>query len=242
MQDRYVGDVGDYAKYSFLNALSEGQRLGIACYLFPDESHNADGKHIGYLSQPNLWRHVAPDLFDALKNIVDLNQRSTRFVEQSEIFPRPTKFTSECLHFDGQNFERASWRSNWFSRTEKALDDCEIVFADPDNGFCLDEDFKPGKRLSWKRLPVAEVHTLSAGRTAVFYHHNTRRAGGHDLENEYWLDQLGLDSFAVKASVGSARSFFVVNTKKEHREAATAWMELFNRQVKGKPKATAFRL
>jgi hypothetical protein len=52
MQDRYFGDVGDLGKYGLLRALSglneEPQlRLGVVWYLFPDESHNTDGKHLG---------------------------------------------------------------------------------------------------------------------------------------------------------------------------------------------------
>lgn len=70
MQNRYVGDIGDFAKYSFLNALSVGKKVGIAWYLYPDECHNADGKHITYLSEPNLWRNKDMLVFDGLKLFV----------------------------------------------------------------------------------------------------------------------------------------------------------------------------
>ena len=30
MQDQYVGDIGDFAKYALLRRLSEGKRLGVA--------------------------------------------------------------------------------------------------------------------------------------------------------------------------------------------------------------------
>ena len=242
MQDRYVGDIGDYAKYSFLNALSNGQRLGIAWYLFPDQSHNADGKHIGYLNRPELWRHAAPELFDLLKDVVVDGRRSTKSVEQSGYFPATTKFASERLEFSGASAEQAPWRLDWYSRTEKELAGCDIVFADPDNGFCPDDDFKLGQKAFWKRLPLREAQALASGRTAVFYHHNTRRAGGHDLENEHWLDVLGMDAFAVKVSLGSVRTFFVANPDKNHREAAVTWGEQFNLKAKGKPKVKTFRL
>lgn len=48
MQDRYVGDIGDYVKLGILRALMPGERLGVAWWLYPDEAHNADGRHIGY--------------------------------------------------------------------------------------------------------------------------------------------------------------------------------------------------
>ena len=46
MQDRYVGDIGDYLKLSILRTLSPGYRLGVAWWLFPDEAHNEDA-HVG---------------------------------------------------------------------------------------------------------------------------------------------------------------------------------------------------
>ena len=52
MQDRYVGDMGDYVKLAILRALMPGERLGVAWWRFPDEVHNADGRHVGYLRKP----------------------------------------------------------------------------------------------------------------------------------------------------------------------------------------------
>lgn len=52
MQNRYTGDIGDFAKYGLLRALGEGNKLGIVWYLYPDESHNEDGKHTAYLTKP----------------------------------------------------------------------------------------------------------------------------------------------------------------------------------------------
>ena len=43
MQNRYVGDIGDYLKLGILRALSPGYRLGVAWWLFPDEAHNGMG-------------------------------------------------------------------------------------------------------------------------------------------------------------------------------------------------------
>ena len=54
MQDRFVGDIGDCLKLSILRRLSPGYRLGIAWWLHPNESHNADGRHTGYLHRPDL--------------------------------------------------------------------------------------------------------------------------------------------------------------------------------------------
>jgi hypothetical protein len=53
MQNRYVGDVGDFAKYALLRSISNGTpralRLAVIWYLYPDEIHNSDGRHVSYL-------------------------------------------------------------------------------------------------------------------------------------------------------------------------------------------------
>ena len=55
MQDRYAGDLGDFLKLGLLRWLvapsfdAPPHRLGVVWYLAPDESHNADGKHVAYL-------------------------------------------------------------------------------------------------------------------------------------------------------------------------------------------------
>jgi hypothetical protein len=70
MQNRYTGDIGDYVKLAILRALMHGRRLGVGWWLYPDESHNSDGRHISYLSQPEVWRRFDPALFDHLKAVV----------------------------------------------------------------------------------------------------------------------------------------------------------------------------
>jgi hypothetical protein len=59
MQNRYVGDIGDYGKYALLRhlcacATGKSLRLGVIWCLFPDETINNDGKHISYLKDPGF--------------------------------------------------------------------------------------------------------------------------------------------------------------------------------------------
>lgn len=62
MQNRYVGDIGDFAKYGLLRVIQAIKHLGVAWYLHPDEGPNGDGRHTEYLSQSeefeNLDRHL----------------------------------------------------------------------------------------------------------------------------------------------------------------------------------------
>ena len=50
MQDKFVGDIGDYAKYALLRAVLGGRQLGVAWYLHPDRGTGGD--HTEYLARP----------------------------------------------------------------------------------------------------------------------------------------------------------------------------------------------
>ena len=87
MQDRYVGDVGDFVKYGLLRAIRGAKRLGVAWYLHPDAGPSGDGRYITYLEHPCEWRKLDPELFDALKEVTEpgANRRSVANIQRSGI-------------------------------------------------------------------------------------------------------------------------------------------------------------
>lgn len=87
MQDRYVGDIGDYAKLAILRASSPGRRLGVGWWLYPGSGPDGDGRHIRYLSAPAKWRHLDPILFDTMNKIVTSGQRRVTAVEEANLVP-----------------------------------------------------------------------------------------------------------------------------------------------------------
>ena len=207
MQDQYTGDIGDFIKYTLLRELGAGRRLGFAWYLYPDGG-SGDGKHTEYLEDSEPWRKLNPDVFDAMKKIVNEKDRSVSAIEAAGLFPDAV-FAGERLDTELRGNHRREWRAEWFSRTLKKLCGCEIVFADPDNGLCEDAGFRPGRKTDWKRLPVCEARQLAEGRTAVLYHHNTRR--GHQEEIKYWMARIPKCRAAVYWRRWSNRTFFIVN-------------------------------
>ena len=210
MQDRYAGDIGDYVKLSLLRHLGAGHKIGIAWYLYPDEGHNADGKHVCYLSDPDKWRCLDPTLFDALGQIVR-SERSVKALQRAGVL-EATFSQERIITHQLQASYRSEWRSSWFARVLDHLSGCDLIFADPDNGL-VDDDPKRRKQKDFgKKLPLLEIKELAANaRNVVIYHHNTRRKGGHDAEVEHWLGLLGPSSLAVRANAYSPRTFFVVN-------------------------------
>ena len=205
-------------KYGLLRALAEDRQLGVAWYLFPDESHNADGKHIKYLQEPERWCAYDPELFDTLERIVSEKRRKVSEVEASGILGSG-RFSSEVLEHPTRESkhhqQRCAWRLDWFNGVQDVLRDCDVIFADPDNGLCEDRVFNPGTKKDWKGLPLREAKALAEDRSAIIYHHNTRNKGTHKEEIAYWIRQLDDDTRAIYwggHGSGTNRTFFIIQS------------------------------
>ena len=215
MQNRYTGDIGDFVKYGLLRALSARRRLGVAWYLHPDAGPAGDGGHIEYLDQPERWHYLDPQLFETLATIVSRGDRSVRAVQRSGVLGA-AEFSDEPLDVSRVPWrDRRHWRRRWFEAVQNRLSDCEVVFADPDNGLVPDDRFRPERKKDAKRIPVVEANTLAEGRIAVIYHHNGRWPGGHLSEIRDGMSRLPGCSCAYYWRRWSNRTFFLINLDDE---------------------------
>ncbi len=235
MQDRYVGDIGDFVKLAILRALMPGRRLGVAWWLYPDETHNADGRHIGYLKRPDKWRDFDPELFDGLAAVVAQGRRRVQALQETSLLADAT-YADEVIPTTGTPAERRAGRAAWFCRCQKTLADCDLVFADPDNGLET-AGFSLGAMAGGKCIALAEAKGLSApGRTLVIYHHHSRRKGGHLAELEHWAERLRAAGFstvdAIRSRPFSARAFFILDAapllRQRARQLASGWGKHFS--------------
>ena len=216
MQDRYVGDVGDFVKYGLLRAIRGTKRLGVAWYLHPNAGPAGDGRHTAYLQDPDEWRHLDPELFDVLRELT-VDRRSVANIQQSGILG-DAAFAADRLAVAGVKVrDRQRWRHQWFDAIKRRLAGCHLVFADPDNGLVPNDRFKPATQESAKRIPLAEAMALAEGRTAVIYHHNSRLPGGHLNEIQCWKTQLPDGTMAYYWRRWSNRTFFIINPDDEIR-------------------------
>lgn len=142
MQDRYAGDAGDFGKYGLLRRLSgpdehgPALRLGVLWYRFED-STPGDGKYVSYLEPPRAeeFRMCDPELFERMRSIVR-NERSVAAVEASGALPSGTAFFGDKLVFGpGESREsKEAKRLEWLEAGLRAVEDADLVFADPDTG------------------------------------------------------------------------------------------------------------
>ena len=95
MKNQYVGDIGDYGKYSLLRAFSEaGIRVGVNWYLTEDDGSN-DGKFTSYLQKVDV-RSKDPIVFDALKKIAHKSGKSVKDVQRSGIIKNALFYDSRA--------------------------------------------------------------------------------------------------------------------------------------------------
>ena len=238
MQNRYVGDLGDFGKYGLLKALCSCPEtisdrhlsLGVVWYLVHDEGHNDDGKYVQYLdpsaTNQQQFRSCDPFLYDVLSGIVSSGQRSIASVSECDVLPAGTRYYDSLLSFDGLSGsgtgvrrQRAELRSSWLEGALASTAPCDLVFIDPDNGF----EVKVGAHQ--KRGPKYAffnelVPFLNRGQSLVVYHHMSRRGSSTQQVRERLsqiADRLGRDAFALLYHRGSARAFFVIPVD-EHEE------------------------
>ena len=181
MQNRYVGDLGDYGKYGLLRALCNPRprlRLGVVWYLVPNERKGGDGRLVGYLSSSPREEELAvcdPALFRVLGEIVRRGSRDVRAVRARAVLPAGTFFYERRLDYRGlKKAERLAMRAAWLAEAQDSMRKCDLVFLDPDNGIA--------GRLERHSLKAPKFVFLDEilpyvrrGQSVLVYHHLNRR-------------------------------------------------------------------
>ena len=210
MQNRYTGDIGDFGKLGLLRQLSRtGLSIGVNWYLTPDETHNSDGRHIGYLKN-DAFRTCDEQLWSVLGKIVDAGKRQVNALEHPDIL-RAT-FYSQMLDFAGANkTERQILRWEWHNRAIQQLQNCDIVFVDPDNGLIVPSAEGTPKSNKFV-LPLELAEYYRAGASVIYYQHKARRP------DEFYMAQNkqlivsgafpGVGNLGLKFKTTSQRYYF----------------------------------
>ena len=231
MQNRYAGDLGDFLKLSLIRWMSAGYgkarplQLGVVWYLVPDESHNADGKHVTYLDvkhrSATRFRSLDPDLYARLASMTKTEpNRSVKGLERCGALPAAAVTFGEPLSFADlattDKLARASRRQHWLESAMAATAPCDLVFLDPDNGLRSNLHNTPRHRnKSEKHAYLDEINAfLDRGQSVIVYHHADRSAPVPEQATrrlaEVAAECSGRPLAAVRASAGTVRLFLVV--------------------------------
>ena len=235
MQNRYVGDVGDFGKYGLLRFLSGARdsltderrlSLSVVWYLHPDESHNSDGKHIGYLNGASAYqealRECDPELFESLRKLIVEDARSVSRIRQSRILPDDTAYYERSLYYSrsASRTARQEVRNEWLQGALDITLEAQLVFVDPDNG--ISETVDPLRKNGPKFVYMEDLRQfLKLDKSLVVYHHLGRQ--GTVTEQIFRVsqclqDRLGLSHrpWSLRFRRGSARAYFVI-PQEQHR-------------------------
>ena len=232
MQDRYVGDVGDFGKYGLLRKLCAQDehgaefRLGVLWYRFTgqDPTKANDGKHTQYLdlnppSRERNLRDCDQDLFKKVRRIVASNDRNIEAIERDDILPPKTLYFSEGLSFEGISSSevRSTKRRSWLDAGMATMAKAEVVFFDPDNGLQIPSrkrtDLQGPKHVYYDDL----LEYWGRGKSLVIYHHLSRNGKSGDQISrrcQNLRDQLkGVKPLPLRFKRRSPRVFFVLPAK-----------------------------
>lgn len=239
MQNRYVGDVGDFGKHGLLRYLSgmtsnddnPWLRLGVIWYMHHDERHgmdrrriNRDGRHVEFLERTldcdqREYRDCDSVLWEGLRDLVFREARCVHCVQDAGILPADTQFHSTYLSYipggtTALRELRRNTRECWFQNALDATADADIICVDPDNGIGNDADMYTAK--GPKFVYMADLQAIwKRGQSLVIYQHLGMVRGGAEVMVPVVVDQLrtGLEDaepIPLMFHRGTARTFYVV--------------------------------
>lgn len=242
MQDRYSGDVGDFGKFSLLKSLLPRPmfKLGVIWYLYPDESHNNDGRHIEYLDKRE-YSICDDDLRTKLKQITG-SKRSVSNLELHNILASNTTYYSDLLDFHIKyplqtkldKELRLSERQLWLTKAINTTSDCNAVFLDPDNGLEIKSCEKMSKMKSGKYAYYNEIRALNESKdVCVIYHHMNMNLPHKDQIQERIValrKEINPSGkiMAARFTPHSPRAYFIITSKEKESIIESNMNEFLN--------------
>lgn len=211
MQDRYAGDVGDFGKIGMLRKIAESDlSIGVNWYLTykPEEHNNADGKHLGYLSD-SIFKGCDDELLQSLNSIAN-GTRSVAALENANLIPN-AYYYSEVLR---PGSDKSFLRTEWFRNSIEKLMKSDIIFCDPDNGLIVKSVSEKSNKSDKYILHNELISYYKAGKSLVFYNHRCREKEEVYLKRfhtlKYCKDLMGAEWRGLKFVRGTIRDYIFI--------------------------------
>ena len=187
MHIRHIGGIGDFGKFALLRHLMQNRRLAVCWYLTgAGDGMRGQDKYFDYLGRPGEFRHLAPELFDQLAELV----AGRRAVADPLTALQRSGVLENAVFLRQEVPKKASLRPLWAEWVVNSVNGANLVFLDPDNGI-------QGQRLTHRHVAFAEIAALrQKDRVLIIGHHQSGRKG----EVKYLADQmksLGCDSVEI---------------------------------------------
>jgi hypothetical protein len=178
MENKYVGDISDFAKFIILKYLFNDKNIGIVWYLTPDKNE-PDYSLKFKVCEKNL------QIFDYAKtidknlalqfNLICKKDAGKFYINKLESMQtlNNVEYFNECIVgacIDGKNY-----RKQWVNKALDKIKDCEIVYLDPDYGLPFDyriSVLKSLEKVSYpeKYLTIEEIKEFILGKDVLIFH------------------------------------------------------------------------
>ena len=256
MQNKYVGDVGDFGKYGllrFLSGLKEDSTsdLGLRLASFGTSTLTTlIARTAGSHTTLQTAQSTAPDFAIVTHRFTrhfvrwwpEATAISPRFGAEGILPPDTTFYERPLPYTPGTpRPSRQANRENWLTGALEATIGSELVFFDPDNGVSEKAD-RFGKA-SLKHVFVEEIRPfLERGQSLVIYHHLSRLGKAHQQIEHLrgsLRSSLGMlrRPLALWYRRGTARVYFIA-AQERHESIVEARLKGFF----GRPWRTHFQL
>lgn len=210
MKNQYFGDVNDYKKYCIIRLLA--QDLGLSttvCWMLTPDDARGDGRRVGYLKKPRVWRKYDPVLFDYLKSyVVDYGRRTIKVVQNNAVL-------GNCNFFDRIITDDPKDRADYFLKLSDITKNSDVVFLDPDNGLEVASVPYGGKNSSKYVYQQDVRNAYESGCSVLVYQHFPRRP--HDKFVKDVIDRFeGIGGLGTVVSFCTSTVVFFLLLHKWH--------------------------
>ena len=171
MQNRFVGDIGDFGKYGMLRCVNKsGYRLGINWYLTEDGADDA-GMLTDYLTKNQSdYSECDLELHAVLQNLIENGKRDVKNIENSTLFSKETVYFSDVLQPGCDN------RLRWFENSLEWFGGCDILFLDPDNNIAMYDNMYCNQATEVRYAYSREIEAYyRQGSSVIVYNHANRQ-------------------------------------------------------------------
>lgn len=228
MQNKFVGDIGDFANNGLLRYLcgvtgpstDNPLHLGVAWYLNENESDDGSGNRIEYLNvskyNDSQYRECDEDLYDKLQKLVgaSLTNKVKRNIGQiidGSILPDNTKHHTVPIPTGD--------RTSWIKDAVQYFGEANLIFANPDTGIA---SIKQRGNLK-THLRISELtHLFEGEKSLVIYQSLGQRTPEEETINDISdrlkqeLKPMGL--WMLRWCRAPIRAYFVVARTQEHKD------------------------
>ena len=230
MQDKYVGDIGDFGKYTLLKGLCAPKSmnggpqlsLGLVWYLVPDDGREGDGSLTQYPELESCDRVLFTQLQEIAAN---KEARMVKSIREKGVLPPDTIFYEKPLTFDGMppigpaaREARLTLRRKWVDEALDKTGGCHVVFVDPDKGLEV-PSVQPHHKRGPQYVFFCELRRYVARERrpslVIYQHMSHQERVEHQIQKRLLQIVENLEGWATPFALQfrTSRFFFVVPAK-----------------------------